>query len=114
MSVAEGAQAKAAASKSPEGRQKWQVHVARAKRFSGSNAEYCRRNGLDPMLFRYYKKKCSGARRPGRAKGFVKVVQRAGKLKESEGSRPPQSHVAAMPDARWTAEFVAALLGFGR
>ena len=92
----------------------WRLHVASAAKFLGSDAEYCRRFGLDPKVFRVNKKKFRAAKskaRPAAPSAFVKVEQApAVPRAEAPAPRRPSAAVAPLPDARWVAEFVAALL----
>lgn len=84
----------------------WRAHVMYAEEFRGSNAEYCRRNRIDHAVFRTYKKKFGATRtREAEPKAFAKFeggtqVQ----LRSSRALRSP------LPDPRWTAEFIAALI----
>jgi hypothetical protein len=87
----------------------WQAHIARAAKFRGSNAEYCRRHDLDPKIFRSFKKKYAAASAPAAAapKAFVQVERRPSDAAARAEARPATS--AALPDARWIAEFLVAL-----
>ena len=88
----------------------WKAHLAFAKGFLGSDAEYCRRNRLDPKVFRAYKKKYRRVeRRVSRTPAFVKVE---GGASTSEVLRSPRE--AALPDPQWTAAFIAALVASAR
>ena len=92
----------------------WRQHVASAAKFLGSDAEYCRRFGLDTKLFRVNKKKfrvTKSKARPAAPSAFVKVEQAAAAPRaESPAPKRPSAAVAPLPDARWVAEFIAALL----
>ena len=83
----------------------WRRHVATAEKFRGSDAEYCRRQGLDPKVFRAQKKKFNRreARAPA-AGAFVKIEAQATAPKAAMSGR-----AATLPDPRWTAEFIVAL-----
>lgn len=95
-----------AAETADETEEKWKAHLAVAQDFLGSDAEYCRRNRLDPIVFRAYKKKYRRAeRRASRAPAFVKVER-----EESASAAPRAPRAVALPDPRWTAEFIAALV----
>lgn len=89
----------------------WRAHVAYADQFLGTEAEYCRRNGLKPSVFREYKKKYGAPKaRVPRAKAFVKV-ERQEPVPNGPGTQASRrTREALFPDARWTAEFIAALL----
>jgi hypothetical protein len=92
----------------------WRQHIASAAKFLGSDAEYCRRFGLEPKVFRVNKKKFRATRskaRPAAPSVFVKVEQAAA-APHAESSAPKRASptVAPLPDARWMAEFIAALL----
>jgi hypothetical protein len=78
----------------------WRRHVAAAAKFRGSDAEYCRVQGLDAKAFRAQKKKFNRreAKAPAAGGAFVKV------------EAPTSGRAATLPDPRWTAEFVAALI----
>lgn len=94
-----------------ETEESWKTHLAFAKNFLGSDAEYCRRNRLDPKVFRAYKKKYRRAeRRASRAPAFVKVekLERGAYVSAAEAHH--FSREAALPDPRWTAEFISALV----
>lgn len=84
-----------------QGREFWRAHVMAAQDFIGTDAEYCKRNGLNDKTFWAHKSKY-GFTKPakGRPKKFVKV--------ETEPVRAtPQSR---SPDPKWLGEFVAILL----
>lgn len=107
MTAASGADGGAAAGETEES---WRAHVVYARDFRGTNAEYCRRNRLDPSVFRSYKKKFGRAERSrSQPRAFVRVQSEA--PASSELSTPRQS---LLPDPQWTAEFVAALLAASR
>ena len=92
----------------------WRQHIASAAKFLGSDAEYCRRLGLDPKIFRVNKKKFRATKskaRPAAPSAFVKVEQTAAAPRaESLAPKRPSAAVVPLPDARWLAEFIAALL----
>ena len=98
----------ASAVESSETEEGWKRHLAYAKKFLGSDAEYCRRNRLDPKVFRIYKKKYSRAER--RSSVFMKLEREEATL---TATRPPREELR-LPDPRWTAEFVAALAAWRR
>ncbi len=111
--VAVTAAANEAEAKSVEVRleESWRAHVVQARSFSGTDAEYCRRNGLDPGIFRTYKKKYTIPKQSG-AKAFVKVTttEDPAPPREAASRRPERTSESRLPDARWTAEFIAALM----
>ncbi len=87
----------------------WRRHVEAAVRFSGSNTEYCRQNGLNQKTLSFYKTKLGFSKRVGRPKAFVEVKPKL----EAEPkpvclkSEPKRQ----LPDAKWLAEFAITLLG---
>ena len=86
--------------------QHWRVHVVGAAQFSGSNTEYCRTQGLNYRVFRVFKKKL-GATRPypnNRKNGFVKLEP------TSDGVSARELYRKTLPDPRWTAQFISALM----
>ena len=87
----------------------WRAHISGALEFPGSNAEYCRRNGLDHRVFRAQKKKYGAVRaRVLEPKAFVKIE---GLAPLAVSTAPALcSRKTSLPDPRWTAEFIAALL----
>jgi hypothetical protein len=91
----------------------WRQHIASAAKFLGSDAEYCRRFGLEPKVFRVNKKKFRATKtkeRPMVPSAFVKVEQTAAVPRaESPVPKCPSAVVMSLPDARWLAEFIAAL-----
>lgn len=111
------------ASRMPEARrvvlteEDWRAHVAAAEKFSKSNSEYCRRHELDLQAFRAYKKKFrkQRARLEARPGAFVQVQpQQQPVTQPTETRRPASVEKQQLPDPRWTAEFVAALLAAHR
>lgn len=104
-----------AAANGIDGEEMWKAHVTYAENFMGSNAEYCRRNGLSPKVFRSYKKKFGRAKaRAPRLKAFVKVEGESPASEAPRTAAPRGSSGPPLPDARWTAEFVAALMAHRR
>jgi hypothetical protein len=92
----------------------WKAHVAGARAFRGSDTEYCRRRGLDPKLFRSYKKKHAKPK-PGvvEPKAFVQIQCAESQTEPKVAAkRLPES--AALPDPRWLAEFVTHLFSAHR
>ena len=93
----------------PEDEAAWRAHISGALKFSGSNAEYCRRNGLDHRVFRAQKKRFGATKaRILEPKAFVKIESVA-----TEGVSPTpviRARRANLPNPRWTAEFIAALM----
>ena len=89
--------------------QSWKSHIVRSLEFAGSDGEYCRQNNLSPSTFRAHKTKL-GLTRPRRARrsSFVKL-DRDG-LTQKTDAPVLRSLTTPLPDARWTAEFVAALM----
>jgi hypothetical protein len=95
----------------------WLAHVKYAQDFLGSDAEYCRCNKLDQSTFKRYKKRF-GFSRPyrQRSQAFVKVERR--QEPESTVESPiigiNSNRSPRLPDAGWTAEFIAALMAAHR
>ena len=86
----------------------WRAHISGAQEFPGSNAEYCRRNGLDHLVFRAQKKKFGATKsRILEPKAFVKIESLASTASPEPLARARKSN---LPDPRWTAEFIAALM----
>ena len=87
----------------------WRAHISGALEFPGSNAEYCRRNGLDQRVFRAEKKKFGAKKsRVLEPKAFVKIESHAPEAMSTAPALRPSK--ANLPDPRWTAEFIAALM----
>jgi len=84
----------------------WKAHVLSASKFRGSDAEYCRRNGLGPSMFRAQKRKYRVSK--PQPESFLKIECAEVSRSQSATARPRE---LAMPDARWTAEFIAVLMG---
>ncbi len=85
----------------------WREHLIAAGNFSGTDGEYCREHDLNHKAFSFYKIKM-GFRKPrGRSKAFVEVKPKAPEIKVATRSREFKKSI---PDARWLAEFVTALL----
>ena len=96
-----------AGAKSAECEAVWIGHVAAAEKFSGSTMEYCRLHGLNRRAFRAYRKKFGTPPMRGRQpKAFLKIE--TGELESP--AMAPRSRLSNLPDPRWTAEFLAALL----
>ena len=92
----------------PEDEGTWRAHVTYAEDFRGSNAEYCRRNRLDHRVFRSYKKKFGATKpRASEPKAFVQIQTESQPGSKAEAVRP---RINRLPDPRWTAEFIAALM----
>lgn len=92
----------------PEDEGTWRAHVKYAEDFRGSNAEYCRRNRIDHRVFRSYKKKFGATKaRAGDPKAFVKIQAESQGGPKVETFRPRNK---SLPDPRWTAEFIVALI----
>lgn len=92
----------------------WRQHVLTAQSFRGTDVEYCRRNGLSPTTFSAYKVKLGFSKHKKREAppAFVKVEPKtavSGSVLQSAQAAPKNSR--ALPDAKWTAEFVSALFG---
>jgi len=87
----------------------WKSHIAYAESFMGTDAEYCRRNKLNPRQFKFYKGKYGKIRmRRRRSKAFAEV-----ELEESAPTRTRDIgsvQARELPDPRWMAEFTKALL----
>jgi hypothetical protein len=90
----------------------WRSHVARAAKYPKSNTEYCRRHDLDLKEFRSHKRRFRtqlAKPQPG-INAFVQVEAKEPVQRERLQSVEKNS----MPDPRWVAEFVAALLSIHR
>lgn len=85
----------------------WKAHVLDAQKFEGTHAEYCELHGLKLRQFRRYKQKFGSTRtyRPRKARAFFKVESEA--MPQAE----PMKRSRALPDPRWVAELILALVG---
>lgn len=86
----------------------WRSHVLAARDFIGTDAEYCRRNGINDKTFSNYKTKFGLTKgiKKGRPKKFIKLESAA-----VVDTRPrPADSIQGGADAKWMAEFVSALL----
>jgi hypothetical protein len=84
----------------------WRAHISGAAEFTGSNAEYCRRHGLDHRVFRAYKKKFGVVKsRVLPPKVFVKVEPTP-----ATAMAVRELRMKELPDPAWTAKFLAALM----
>ena len=95
----------------------WKAHILTAQNFMGTNVEYCRRNGLNTATFSAYKVKLglSKSKKQPRPSAFVQI---APKTAASNGPASPALvakgsplQPSTVPDAKWAAQFVAALFG---
>jgi hypothetical protein len=86
----------------------WRAHVCGAAEFTGPNAEYCRRYGLDHRVFRAYKKKFGvvKSRVPERTV-FVKLEP---SLAAATAAPVREARNRELPDPAWTAKFIVALM----
>lgn len=86
----------------------WQSHLLKAKDFLGTNDQYCVENGLAKSTFQR-KKRELGFVREHRAKNsaFLKVPRALNDLE-----KPLKASIAKkqLPDPKWVAEFILALL----
>ena len=93
----------------PEDEEMWRAHLETSLNFMGSEVEYCRRNSLSLSKFRSYKEKFGMSRQyKRRPSPFVRV-------KAVESTQIPKSVEVnrvgnRLPDPKWMAEFVTALL----
>ena len=96
-----------------EDEETWKSHFLYAQNFSGSDSEYCRRNGLNERTFKKLKIKYGFTKpRRRREKLFVQL-QNSATHRESIFSERPQAASSVnrtLPDAKWVASFVVALL----
>jgi hypothetical protein len=88
----------------------WRAHLETFLNFMGSEVEYCRRNSLSLSKLRFYKEKFGMSRQyKRRPTPFVRVKtaepQQIAKPAEIDRMGYP------LPDPKWMAEFVTALLG---
>jgi hypothetical protein len=79
----------------------WEEQIRKAKEFSGSGAEYCRRNNLNPTSFYHYKSRLK-RNEPRGPKKFAQVMVKA--KKDLGRSKAP------LPDPAWLAQFVQGVL----
>ena len=88
----------------------WLSHVVAAKDFIGTDGEYCRRNEISHKTFQAHKKKY-GFTRPMKPRGLEKFIKV--KAEPDQVIKPVTQATASnkvLPDAKWMAEFVTALL----
>ena len=85
----------------------WREHLIAAGNFSGTAAEYCRQHDLNHKTFSFYKVRMGFSKPRGRPKAFVAVKP---KTPEAKVALPSKESRKSIPDARWLAEFVTALL----
>jgi len=88
----------------------WLSHVVAAKDFIGTDGEYCQRNEISHKTFQARKKKY-GFTRPMKARRLEKFVKV--KAEPEQVAKPVVQAIASnkvLPDAKWMAEFVVALL----
>lgn len=79
----------------------WQEHIDKFSTFSGSGAEYCRENNLRESQFYYHKMRLDTKTK---ANPFATV-------KLTEGKK---SQIASpLPDPKWLAQFILAIVGKG-
>ena len=88
----------------------WRAHLETLLNFMGSEVEYCRRNSLSLSKLRFYKEKFGMSRQyKRRPTSFVRVKT----VEPQQVAKPvemgPKS--CSLPDPKWMAEFVIALLG---
>ena len=89
----------------------WRAHIEAAQEFSGSDQEYCRANQLGFSQFRKRKRKYGMSAVRGRPrKAFVRVEAAVEPEEEKETMRLYRPRERALPDPKWMAEFVTALL----
>ena len=90
----------------------WRTHVITAQDFLGTDSEYCRRNEINHKTFHAYKKKY-GYTKPMKARRVEKFVNMKLKPEPMQTTKPVTQAIASekvLPDAKWVAEFVSALL----
>ncbi len=91
----------------------WREHIVAAGKFNGSNTLYCRVKGLSHKTFSVYKVKLGFSKPKGRPKAFIEVKQ----PKAAATAELPRVQVGpkkSLPDPKWLAEFVVALMGVER
>lgn len=85
----------------------WKDHILKAKEFSGSDIEYCLANGLSKGIFYIYKKRLGFTRPPKSERStFVRVAPAP-----ERSEKPPKVEESRLPDPKWLAQFLVALLG---
>lgn len=109
-----------ATTQGPQTEEVWKAHIGAARKFSGSDTEYCRQKGLDLRLFRSYKKKYRAQSLPAPRvteppKAFVQLERKEFTSQRNQEPKPTPlptlgSNETHLPDPRWAAEFVAALI----
>jgi len=79
----------------------WQDHIKAANLFAGTEAAYCRENGIDPAAYYAQKSKLGfSKKRESEKSKFVRV--------ETKGANNLVRR-KRLPDPRWVAEFIAGL-----
>jgi hypothetical protein len=92
----------------------WKAHILKARASRLSDTNYCKKNALSVWRFSTFKKKL-GMTKPKTAAhapklgAFVKAIPLKSELPDQIDERVVGSR-AELPDARWLAEFVTALL----
>ncbi len=90
----------------------WKGHILSAQAFSGSNREYCRLNGLNHRILSFHKRRLGFGRPRKSEKLFVELKTKSTNV---ENSMPTIDVKRKLPDARWVAEFISAMMmNFGK
>jgi hypothetical protein len=93
----------------------WKSHILKARASRLSDVKYCQKYELSVWRFTTFKKKL-GLTKPKRVacgpklNAFTKVVPAESEVRP-DSAVTTSSLVRSLPDARWMAEFVLALLG---
>jgi hypothetical protein len=89
------------------GQEYWNGHVSRADEFDGSNAEYCRHNGLSLGTFYSHKKRL-------RQNEKVKIKDKENaflKIEPLTTNVQTEKSASFLPDAKWLGELILVLAG---
>jgi hypothetical protein len=88
----------------PLTKEEWVTHFQLARNFLGSDAEYCKRNSLNPRAFKTNKVKLGFVKpRKIRTKGFIRMEPEEISSYHEKASR---DRTRQLPDAKWVAEFI--------
>lgn len=86
----------------------WKAHIRASQKFRGSDAEYCRQQGVNPSTFHTYKRKLGLTKGTPKSRAsqhsFVRIEPKA-----ERGSEQDQGQTTEWPDPQWVAKFLKEL-----
>ncbi len=86
----------------------WRAHILKAEESSGTYAGYCESNGLSKSTFHAHKKRLGFSRvSKSKRRAFVEVTPICELSKEPSRARSE----SRLPDPRWVAEVLMAMVG---